>query len=354
MRDKQGDCDDLTMLYASLLEYSGIQTALISMSGHITLMFDTGIHERNWGVLPLGDSLVVKKDQSLWIPIEVTEVGKSFAQAWQAGGKKYREAQHDEDFEVITVRDVEGVYLSALPEELQNRIPDLPPTEFFQQAVANDLAWIEEQRTHAAIAAYWAVLESGTASDSVRNRLGIIFALQDSLAHAEVQFHDILARAPENAAALVNIANLKCISGSFREAEENYLKAAAQIANEPGLYLNLAIMYQLWKANEPGDSTRCQIESEKNLLRAFELLQGDEAVALDLLGIARGEFDFGEKADVTTWFKQQATAAKKFIKDSAKKYLFNKSVAGARVERKAVKRGVDKDRGYILWWAEGV
>ena len=37
--------------------------------------------------------------------------------------------------------------------------------------------------------------------------------------------------------------------------------------------------------------------------------------------------------------------------NNAKRYLFNKSVKGARVERKAVKRGIDKDRSYILWWA---
>lgn len=54
LMSRKGDCDDLTVLYASLLECSGVKTALLSTEKHITLMFDTGIHEQNWGGVAFG------------------------------------------------------------------------------------------------------------------------------------------------------------------------------------------------------------------------------------------------------------------------------------------------------------
>lgn len=351
LASKQGDCDDLTVLYASLLENAGIKTALVSTAGHIFLMFDTGIHERNWGLLPVGDSLVVAKDHSLWIPVEVTEIGKSFAEAWQVGGKKYREAEPDDEFKVVAVKEVEGVYVSALPEELQTQVPDLPNPDRLNKMLTADATWIQQRRSTAAVEKYLAALRlRGEANDSLRNQLGIIFAQQDSLRSAEYQFKKILDTNPNDPRALVNLANVYCVSGRFQEAEAYYLKAESPMASQPGFYLNLALLYQMWKT-EHADSAALQQKSEMYLLEAFKLLNGAEAAALNLLGILAEDTDLGEKADLTAWVKKQSAGLKKFIRDSGQKYLFNKSVKGTRLERKAVKRGPDKDRSYILWWA---
>jgi tetratricopeptide (TPR) repeat protein len=190
----------------------------------------------------------------------------------------------------------------------------------------------------------------GEANDSLRNHLGIIFAQQDSLRSAEDQFKKVLANNPNEPRALVNLANVYCVSGRFQEAEEYYLQAQSPMASQPGFYLNLALLYQMWKT-EHADSAALQQKSEMYLLEAFKLLDGGEEAALNLLGILADDADLGEKADLTAWVKKQAAGLKKFIRDSGQKYLFNKTVKGTRLERKAVKRGPDKDRSYILWWA---
>ncbi|MFQ5631716.1 MAG: hypothetical protein ACE5I1_23335, partial [bacterium] len=95
---KSGDCDDLTVLYASLLEYAGIRTAFISTHDHITLMLDSGIHERNWGLLPFDDSMLIVSPDSthtIWIPVEVTAVGQPFAEAWQEGADRFYQGKAD-------------------------------------------------------------------------------------------------------------------------------------------------------------------------------------------------------------------------------------------------------------------
>lgn len=68
LTSKAGDCDDLTVLYASLLENAGIATALVDYPGHIFLLFDTGIDRRESYKLPLEDDQYVVYGDRLWIP----------------------------------------------------------------------------------------------------------------------------------------------------------------------------------------------------------------------------------------------------------------------------------------------
>ena len=351
LTSKQGDCDDLTVLYASLLEFSGIKTALVSTPSHITLMFDTGIHERNWGVLPLGDSLVVVKNKTLWIPVEVTQIGNSFVKAWLEGGKIYRNAEVEPGFQVVPVQDVEGIYLSALPEEYQQQVPNLPDSILFANMFAADTTWIQQNRSQLLIDKLLSQLQKDPANIALRNKLGIIYAQQNQIDNAKIHFKYMYNRQPDEFQVLVNLANVYTISGNYSEAEKYYLAAKKVNETEPGLYLNLAILHQLWKSKNPEDSTQCQIKSEKNLLHAFELLKGDEIKSLDLLAISSEDINIGEKADFSSWAKEQAKEIKKYIKNNAKKYLFNKTVKGASLKRKAVKRGVEEEQRFILWWS---
>jgi Flp pilus assembly protein TadD len=351
---KSGDCDDLTVLYASLLEYSGIKTALLCMPGHITLMFDTGIHERNWGILPLGDTLVIVKDQSLWVPIEVTAIGKPFLEAWREGGKRYREAERDRELQVVKVKDVEGIYPYAAPDELQSQVPDRPDRAVLTKIVSYDSAQIEQERSQKAIRRYLALIRKQPDDLELRNKLGIIYAQQDSAHLAKSQFQQMLKRKSNLAAALINMGNVHTILGDYRQAEASYLRAAELKPDAPGLAINLAILYQLWKYEPTADSLRLQEKSEQQLLQAFNLLKSNQAQALDMLGIATQEADIDEKADFKSNLKQKAAAIKKFIKVNAARHLFNQPLKNARLERKAVKRGPDKDRSYLLWWAESV
>ena len=43
LRLRTGDCDDLAVLYAALLENIGIDTALVDVYDHVFVMFDTGL-----------------------------------------------------------------------------------------------------------------------------------------------------------------------------------------------------------------------------------------------------------------------------------------------------------------------
>jgi len=105
LRTKKGDCDDTTVLYATLLESLGIHTALIAVPNHILMMFDTGIHEREQLMLCVDKDMYVVYKQHVWLPIETTYFCKeeSFFKAWKKGAEQYYQSVNGPDFSEVDV-----------------------------------------------------------------------------------------------------------------------------------------------------------------------------------------------------------------------------------------------------------
>ncbi len=101
---KTGDCDDLTVLLTSLLESVGIQTAFVSVPGHIFMMARAN---------DVSDTVrVVHHRGGKWIPIEATVIDKGFAYAWMQGYRNYTAYKNRE---IKTVQHVTSKYAPLLP-----------------------------------------------------------------------------------------------------------------------------------------------------------------------------------------------------------------------------------------------
>jgi hypothetical protein len=96
-----GDCDDMTVCFASLLSSIGVSTAFVDVlpperpaDGHIFLLFDTGVEPRYGShVSENPKRYVVRRNQAgvetLWLPIETTMITKGFDEAWTRGAQRY-------------------------------------------------------------------------------------------------------------------------------------------------------------------------------------------------------------------------------------------------------------------------
>ena len=90
LRNQTGDCDDLTVLFCSLLETAGIRTAFITVPGHIYAAIGTGIPARDYRCLHPDRRMTIANDGQLWVPVEVTLIGKgSFLEAWRKGVEEW-------------------------------------------------------------------------------------------------------------------------------------------------------------------------------------------------------------------------------------------------------------------------
>lgn len=95
---KGGDCDDISVLVAALLQSVGIQCAFIDYSNspvrHVSLMINTGVTPENKDALSINEQKLFIRESSsgrdeLWIPIEVTEFA-SFNESWNKGSEMFR------------------------------------------------------------------------------------------------------------------------------------------------------------------------------------------------------------------------------------------------------------------------
>ena len=95
-----GDSDELTVLYASMLERAGIETALIAAPGHLlpALATDLAIEK----VPDAQRNAYISYRDRLWIPIEVRLLGSSFSAARNAAAAELLHLKNRADFRMIT------------------------------------------------------------------------------------------------------------------------------------------------------------------------------------------------------------------------------------------------------------
>ncbi|HPG87622.1 MAG TPA: hypothetical protein PLQ29_13065, partial [Spirochaetales bacterium] len=84
-----GDCDDLSILFCSLLESQGIATAFITIPGHIYMAFDLGLSEAEARERFFDPGLLLFRDGRAWAPVEITMVKDGFVKAWRVGAKQW-------------------------------------------------------------------------------------------------------------------------------------------------------------------------------------------------------------------------------------------------------------------------
>jgi hypothetical protein len=96
-----GDCDDMTVCFASLLSSVGVSTAFVDVvppgspdKSHIYLLFDTGLNPKfGDGISDNPKRYLVRKGkndpETIWIPIETTVITRGFEDAWTTGAQEY-------------------------------------------------------------------------------------------------------------------------------------------------------------------------------------------------------------------------------------------------------------------------
>ncbi len=96
---KGGDCDDLSVSFAAVLESIGIQTAFVDYKpegnniGHVNLLVNTKLKPEQAGLITSNDKKIfIRKNtdgkDEVWIPLETTSL-TNFETAWEIGAEKF-------------------------------------------------------------------------------------------------------------------------------------------------------------------------------------------------------------------------------------------------------------------------
>jgi len=352
IQDRKGDCDDLSVLFASLLQNAGIPSALISEPGHLYMMFDTGIPVVRKRTLPFPPGYFIPWKGTLWIPMDMAEIHQTgFIGTWEKAAKE-RYSKDDEIFEVAVNQ---NLYPPPKLKPDSKWILYLPD---FSTALHKDLDKLQVM-TKEYFQRFENILSTERLSRSERidsmNFYGVVLGQNDDYLLAKKQFKRALNDSSSYAPAMNNLANVEFILGNFEQADSLYTKALNHsFIHHHGTYLNLAILYQMMKDGAaPADTLCYQEKSIAALTEAARLFHGDakEAFAYlqypeeDSIGKTKG---FAKKNKNKT---NKIKKAKNFIDRSFKKIAKKQKVKVALDRHGSKGRSeTDDERWALLWW----
>jgi tetratricopeptide (TPR) repeat protein len=267
-----GDCDDTTVLIASMLGNVGVNTRFVDVPGHILLLVHTGLHERNKSALGADSTMIVIADEQVWIPLETTSLAKGFAQAWRDGAQGIGGGRGAADF--VDVSDSQMRYEPVLP-PCERRIRTLNEAKFNARLAATARE-VTGMRDAYFAAHYGATAGELEASAEALQEIARIEFEGGGYAGARTQLEQALAKAPQSAATHNNLGVVLAAMDSLRAADEHWSAALALGRGDPGIRLNRGLAR--WAA---GDSA-----AALPLVGAAVAEAGGYASACRLIGLA--------------------------------------------------------------------
>jgi hypothetical protein len=134
---RSGDCDDLSILFCSLLEVAGIETAFITIPGHIYMAFE--LDDSNWRA---GNANIIELDgndgiRRRWIPVEITVPGQGFAAAWRIGAREWRSG--GTEAALYPIREAWELYPAVTVPAGGGRLPEMPDGDVIIRAMETEL-----------------------------------------------------------------------------------------------------------------------------------------------------------------------------------------------------------------------
>ncbi|MBN1242167.1 MAG: tetratricopeptide repeat protein [Spirochaetales bacterium] len=219
---RSGDCDDLSILYASVLESLGVPAAFLTVPGHILVAVDLGIGRYEAERLFQRPGDLVESGGTMWLPIETTVQGKSFTYAWDEGARQWRDGFAKGSATLIPVRDAWKTFPAVVLPGTPAATPT-PPERATLGAFRTELAAILARELDSRVAALQAEFKR-TGDAAVLNRLGVLYARYGQFDKAEAQFLES-AKRKESVAVLYNLGNLAFAAGRMADALAWYQKA---------------------------------------------------------------------------------------------------------------------------------
>jgi tetratricopeptide (TPR) repeat protein len=276
-----GDCDDLTVLYNSLLESLGVETGFITVPGHIYSVINTGIPAREYRKIHPDRDMSIALEGELWVPVEITMIGREpFIRAWKVGLEQWRNYEGQEE--------VRGFYRTASAQQVYRPV-GLRETDLGLQYGDREEVSGAFQRELAAVTED-AVSDLRERAQSRRepdlyNRLGVAYARFGRYGRAADAFQTALALKSGYFSARVNMAGVQFLREAYREAFQEY-RQALELLREQQLDGSLTAMKILVNLSKTSNRLGDREQAQQYLERAAEI---DESVRTRYAYLAEGQ-----------------------------------------------------------------
>lgn len=236
---RAGDCDDLSILYSALLESVGIETAFITIPGHIYMAFSLGITEKEARKeFTNTDDFIFLEDRT-WVPVETTLIQEGFLKAFRTGAKQWRDNVAKNSAAFYPIHRAWETYqpVSFAANALSLLFPS--PDSIINSYNTNLEAFVT-QEIQEKVEYFTQRIRTKGDSPSLRNRFGILYARYGLLEKAMTQFQQALRLDRNYASAMLNAGNIHFLREEYPAALELYRKAAGHDPDNPYIMAGLA------------------------------------------------------------------------------------------------------------------
>jgi hypothetical protein len=220
---KSGDCDDLSILYAAMLEAGGVQSAFITVPGHIYAAFALGMKpEQAAAFFSRPDDLIIR-DGTAWVPVEVTLVQEGFLRAWQIGAREWREALAAGQAQFYPTHEAWKLFEPVAIFGTEQSVEPPNVDRLTQRYSAAMLAFVDKE-IGSRVEKLAADAAAAKQDPKPSNKLGVLYARYELFNKAELAFRASLAQ-KENAPAWANLGNVLMRKNDFAGALKAYQNA---------------------------------------------------------------------------------------------------------------------------------
>jgi hypothetical protein len=238
---KAGDCDDLTVLYSALLESVGVQTAFITIPGHIFMAFSLDVTPEESKKLFTGSDDLIFIDDKTWVPVETTSLEDGFVKAWQIGAKKWRENNEKNTAVFYPVHDAWEKYppVGIPPVQVNYQYP---PEDWVLNRYNREITRFVNRELEPKVQKYNEDIKESGGSIKALNNLGTLYARYGFYDEAETEYKKVL-ESEEYLPTLVNLGNIQFIQKDYAEALKYFERAYRVNPEHPKVLLSLARTY---------------------------------------------------------------------------------------------------------------
>jgi hypothetical protein len=223
---RSGKCSDFSALYSSMFEAVGLETAFITIPGHIYMAVKLGLSpEDARAAFTHKDDLIIK-DNKVWLPIEITLRQGGFLKAWQLGAKEWRENLVKNQAVLYPVHDAWKTYTPVGFSSSTSAIK-LPDDAKIVKAFSDDLvAFVQgemgdqERQLQASLSR----ASTQTGKEKAQNSLAVLHSRFGMYDQSMREFQSILSK-DEYLPALINVGNIYFMQANYDKALDFYNRA---------------------------------------------------------------------------------------------------------------------------------
>ncbi len=278
LQTRTGDCDDLSVLFATLLESVGVETAFLLVPGHVLVGVNAGVPPDALDRVTFDAKRVVVHGGKAFVPVETTMVGKPFRDAWAHGAAVVGRLGGKTGAEGLTVVETRQGWANFPPAALPRSAGLVVPRPDAKTSGALEEARLVVAARDAGKADAEARLASAVAKDPggvEAATYATLLARQGKLDTARAVLQAALDKKPGSVVLTNNLANVEVLGGNVASAVGRYRTILAQAGPRKGDVLtNLGIAYSAAgdsaKAVEAFDAALAEGSSSAYLATGFE------------------------------------------------------------------------------------